>query len=198
MKLWTAAEDDFIAATPHLRTAEVAERLGRTSSAVACRRMKIGQERGMTFRVNNSPTKVGRRTLLAKTCRSCGLFLESSRFGLNNGKWRSRCVHCRAFEGGMKRPDRPRGEGSAARANERLQALSLPHAVNHRKPWTQADHRILSDPDLMVIEKAIRLGRTYMATSSACSSNGYSSRVFQGDPTRNQWLITFSSTKETS
>lgn len=192
MTPWTQDEDRFVLETPHLTTAEVARRLGRTKSAVVSRRAMIGRKHGVRFRVNNSPHKVGRRTLLAKTCKTCGLLLNASRFGLDKGKtWRAVCVHCRAFEGGLKKPDRPRGEGSAANSNRVLQALSLPHAVNHRNPWTEADHAILADPDLFVIEKAIRLGRTYMATSSACSKGGYHSRVFQGDPERAQWIIRF-------
>lgn len=187
---WTAEEDQLVLSTSHLTTAQVAERLDRTRSAVISRRAMLAKKHGLSFRVNNDPFKPGRRRLLAKTCLSCGLLLEASRFGIDKGKtWRSRCVHCRAFEIGAKHPDRPRGEDSAATANARLQALSLPHAKRHREPWLEADHEVLADPDLTVIEKAIRLERTYMATSSACSKNGYHSRVFQGDPVKGQWVI---------
>lgn len=191
MSRWTAPEDALIIKTANLTAAEVAELLGRSARAVDHRRSKLGRERGITFLGSKVPTHVGRRRLLAKTCADCGLLLEAARFGMNQGKWRSRCVHCRADDEALRRPKHESSEADTVRASEnirRLQALTIP-AVNHRQPWLEKDHEVLANPDLTGLEKALRLDRTYMATVSACSKFGYRSKVGKGDPIKGQWVI---------
>lgn len=187
MSLWTEDEDRFVLATPHLTTAEVGQRLNRSLSAVRSRRAMLAKRIGITFRQNNDPHKPGKRPLLARTCLHCGLLLRAEWFGLDKGGWRSTCTRCR--QAMSPQPNRSRGIDSNKRSTERLQAISLPHAVNHRQPWMERDHAVLADPDLLLIEKAIRLGRTYMATATACSDGGYPSKVGLGDDGKGQWYI---------
>jgi hypothetical protein len=67
--------------------------------------------------------------------------------------------------------------------------MSVDHAHRNGEPWIEADHAVLSNPDMLVIEKAIALGRTYKATMRMCSKCGYTSKVGKGDPVRGQWVI---------
>lgn len=189
MSRWTSDEDKFVLNTRNLTTQEVARQLGRTTSAVTHRRAMLGRRVGMTFAAGpKGPHIIGRRRLLAKTCGTCGLLLAADRFGLCQGTWRSRCVHCRAA---TQAPQPSRGPSSEqARANtQRLQAMSLPNASRHRQPYTDSDHEVLADPDLTCLEKALRTKRTYMAAISQCSKFGYHSRVGKGDPIKGQWVI---------
>lgn len=174
MTRWSAAEDEFIVETPQLTTAQVAVRLGRTRSAVACRRALVARRTGVRFRVNNDPFKVGDRPLLARTCLDCGVLLEARLFGRDGESWRSTCTPCRVERHPPRRERFDKDDGSAERANAKLQAATLP-APRHRFPWLEDDHAVLADPDLTTLQKALRLGRTYMATASAVYKNGYRS-----------------------
>ena len=191
-RTWGADEDDFVLRSTHLTTSEVAKALGRSVSAVHHRRSMLGRRHGLTFTGAKSPHVIGRRRLLAKTCGTCGLLLAADRFGVNEGRWRSKCVHCRASdEASSGRADSKGGRDSEqVWANtQRLQTLSLPNATRHRQPLTEGDHEIFADPDLSCIEKALRSKRTYMATVSSCSKFGYHSKVGKGDPVKGQWII---------
>lgn len=191
---WTPDEDDVILRTPNLTAAEVARKLGRSTQAVVHRRSLLGRRHGLTFQPGpKGPWVVGKRRLLARSCSKCGLLLEAARFGLSNqGRWRVICVHCRAVDEQLRaKPYEPNEVDQArARANiQKLQAITLPSATSHRQPWTEKDHEVLADPDLTGLEKALRLGRTYMAVSSQCRDHGYRSRHGQGDPVKGQWVI---------
>lgn len=71
----------------------------------------------------------------------------------------------------------------------RLQALTLACASRHRQPWMESDFKVLANPDMTILQKALTLGRSYMAAQSACSANGFKSHVGLGDPERDQWII---------
>lgn len=189
---WTEDEDEFIVSNPGLKARQVASAIHRSPGAVAKRRQYLTGKYGVSFDMGNkNPTQPGDRRLLAKTCGGCGLLLEASWFGLihnGHGKgWRNLCTKCRP-----RRSNQEPWRGVDTKKNrERLQAATLPTAVNHGNPWTESDHVILSDPDMSVLGKALRLGRTYYAVSSACADNGYRSVIGRGDPTKGQWIIAF-------
>lgn len=198
---WSEDEIDFVRRTPNMTRAQVARELGRSLDGVAEIRQRLGRDEGIDFGSGNTknPHNVGPRRLLAKTCIGCGLLLDGSWFTGSNEKsrgrrWKTRCVRCLHAADKLANPDKPskskRDGGQSARATrERLQALTRERATRHREPWIEADHKVLRDSTLTTFEKAIRLGRTYLATHSAVSANGYTSRVGRGDPMRGVWVI---------
>ena len=191
---WTDSQDDFILANPGMKARVVAEHLGRAKTAIDKRRQILTTRHGVSFDFNSNknPHETGDRRLLAKTCPDCGLLLEAHWFGLSHEGhghgWRKQCTRCRprSLSGETRKPW-PNADTKANR--ERLQAASLPTATKHGQPWTEADHEVLSNPDLTVIQKAFRLNRTYYATSSACADGGYRSRLGKGDPMKGVWVI---------
>lgn len=196
---WSDEEIDFVRRTPNLTTERVARELGRTFDGVAGVRQRLGREEGVDFGSGNgkNPHNVGPRRLLAKTCLGCGLLLDASWYSSSKQrglKWRSRCQRCMNQDDQVRRPDRPSkslrdGGASAKAARDRLQAMTLERATRHREPWVDSDHDVLRDSTLTTFEKAIQLGRTYLATHSAVSANGYTSRVGKGDPMKGVWVI---------
>lgn len=190
---WTQDEDAIVLKTPNLTAVEVGRQLGRSAQAIAHRRSLLGRKHGLAFPTHKNPCHVGKRRLLAKTCLTCGLLLEAARFSRKtSGTWPSVCVHCKSDDNlQYKKPYEPNeADAERARVNiQKLQAISLPGAVNHRQPWTEKDHEVLSDSDLTGLEKALRLGRTYMAVVSQCRDHGYRSRHGQGDPMKGRWVI---------
>ena len=64
------------------------------------------------------------------------------------------------------------------------------------QPYTDEDHKVLSDQDLTLLQKALRLGRSYAAVRSMCMRSGYRSHVGLGDPERDQWKIDNPNAKE--
>lgn len=199
---WTEDELDVVRATPNLTAQQVAERLpGRTYKAVTSARKMLAHSEGATFQAypTKSPHHVGRRRLLAKTCPSCGLFLDAEWWSRqSNGSLRHHCMKCLSVATVRSQRERGRpstssrdGGASARKFARKLQDLSLAHAVNRGKEWTEADMPTLSDPDLTAIEKALKLGRTYFATHTACQSFGFTSRVGRGDPIHGTWVIHF-------
>lgn len=196
---WTTEDTDFVRQTPHFTAAQVAHHLSRSVSSILNRRYLLSRTEGIDFDGAKSPFMIGARRLLARTCPDCGYLLQASWFGFDrttngHGAWRTLCRRCRQNRWPAKRMPgshamRKDGVDSARFAEARLQALTLPRAVNHRAPWLAEHHVILSDPDLTVVEKAIALGRTYQATMSMCSKSGYASRKGLGDPVNGQWFI---------
>lgn len=194
---WTEDEIDFVRRTPHFTADQVARHLGRTYDGVAGIRLRLRNEEGADFgQGGKDPSHVGPRRLLAKTCLGCGLLLEASWFSMNDrGRaWRTRCNRCAHQEASERHPDRPTtaqkdGGRSARTSRERLQALTRERATRHGEPWLEADQEVLRDPDLSIFEKATRLGRTWSATQTQVSKNGYTSRVGKGDPMKGVWVI---------
>lgn len=185
---WTEEDDAFIRFSSHLTASQASEQMGRSANAISIRRSQLGVDCGNGSHKN--PMEVGARRLLAKTCLDCGLLLEATWFGFNSHSrsWRPSCGRCRPSP-----QARPRTKKEAARvareSSARLQAASLPTATNHRNSWVEKDHEVLADPDLTRFEKAVRLGRTYLAVVHQCTSNGYDSRRGRGDPIKGQWII---------
>lgn len=186
---WTAAEDDFLIANTRLSTADAASHLGRTEDAVRERRKALKRQ-GLTgkFGGNWSPTIIGARPLLAKTCPDCGLLLQAMWFKPKDGTWTRLCKRCtKARENPPAKTKRASEQGNESR--RRLQSLTLACASHHGEPWTESDFKVLADPDLTILQKALTLGRSYSAAQSACHASGFKSKVGLGDPERDQWII---------
>lgn len=191
--VWTDEEVAFVRSTPHLTYKDVAKRLKKRPSTVRGLRQRLGRHEGVRFDVYDTkdPHAVGKRRLLAKTCTKCGLLLEANWFTSRKSgsrTWFSACVRC-SPRGGESRVPKEVRKDQNHESQQRLQSLSLPHAVNSGQPYTGADHKVLAEPDLTILEKAIKIGRTYFATNAACSTNGYASRVGLGDPMKGVWVI---------
>lgn len=192
---WSEDEDQYLRDTRWLTAEKVAEHLNRTYGSVAKRRnVLFGKEGIEAAPVNKSPTSNGKRLLIAKTCPKCGLLLDAFWFlktksGGHAGMW---TTYCRKCSGSGKRDDqgkaRDRKHQSARLAV--LQRLSLRHAERKGEEWTEADQRVLADPDLTVFEKSALTRRTYFATANAIERYGHKfSKPDIGDPKDSQWAI---------
>jgi len=54
-------------------------------------------------------------------------------------------------------------------------ALTKRTATRTGEPYLEEDFLILEDPHMSLLDKALKLGRTYMAVAGMCSRNGYQS-----------------------
>lgn len=190
---WTEEELDFVRTTPHLTHHQVAKHLDKKPSTVRGARQRLSRVEGIRFDEygDKSPYHVGARRLLAKTCTKCGLLLEANWFTerkKGRRQWFSACTRCLP-RGGESRTPRDVRRARNQKTQQKLQSLSLQHAVNHQQPYTEADHKVLANPDMTVLEKAIAIGRTYFATNNATTTNGYTSKVGLGDPMNGRWVI---------
>ena len=194
---WTKAEDAFLFANQSMTASEAAKHIDRTYEAILHRRKTL-KAAGNDVRMgrNFSPFYHGGRSVLAKTCPDCGYLLQASWFRASNGAFRSKCTRC-AFS----KYQQPSGEniGSIERSRqwvEKVQAITLSHATNNGNPWTEADLKILADPDLNLVQKSFLLKRSYHATQGAASKHGFLSQPSLGDPERDQWIIDNPNAKE--
>jgi hypothetical protein len=186
---WTQEEEDFVASTPHFTARQVAQQLGRSYGAVANRRALLTRAKGIKFGVhgaNKSPFGIGARPLVAKTCTRCGLLLASEWFHYNprqngTGGWSPACRKCLSKASGER-------ENKGAYHNSERYREKTKESRN-KSHWIEADHDILRDPDLSLLEKALKLQRSYNAVSIICSTNGYKSHVGLGSAERDQWYI---------
>jgi len=188
---WSEDEDALLLSTLRLPAKDVAASMGRTVSAVHQRRhsLKSAGEASGAFGGNVSPYKPGARPMLAKTCPECGLLLQAKWFRQDGERkaWSRQCRRCfRAGRGPEKSAaDRVRSEAS----KYALQTMTLPGAVNHNKPWLEEDMKVLADPDMTRLEKALALQRTYHSVCNAVRKFDFPSKVGLGDPERDQWMI---------
>lgn len=196
---WFEGEIDFIIENMNrMSTAKMAAFLGREVNAVQVEIDRLRTNGVVAKRTTQrlDPWVIGDRLLLAKTCPDCGLFLESKWFPLKQrknrrGSYWHNCKKCRV------EAKRSAGEDShtkwkrtARRYHDRLQAETAERAENHGKEWTSADMETLSNPELTHFQKALRLGRTLDAVSSAVQKNGFSSRRQPlPDPASSEWLL---------
>lgn len=186
---WTRSEDFVILENPRMSLDDLSALLGRKRSGVDARRKKLRRAANPCASGWRDPLKPGARPLLARTCPDCGLLLQAKWFSKNNVNVRSTfCNSCRG-----KRSDRQSNTFSHRRRTRDLQlkyqAITIPTAVRHNQPWIEADYQVLADPDMSVLQKAIKLGRTYATTANRCSTMGFKSFVGLGDPERDQWII---------
>jgi len=198
---WTSAEDAVLLANKFATAPEAANLVGRSTEAVRKRRRALkdmGHELPH-WTGNASPFRPGARPILAQTCPDCGLLLQAKWFTIVSGAWRKRCTRCHsnrsepARRGLRNKSDQARRSKESA---EKYQALTLPNAKNNGNPYTEADIKTLSDPDLTLFQKALILKRSYMAVAGAAHRYGYPSAVGLGDPERDQWMIDNPNAKE--
>jgi hypothetical protein len=188
MEPWSAEDDATLLDLRNLSARECAAALGRSVQAIRGRRKALGIADKSALL---SPFCPGHRTIVCRTCDTCGELLDGSFFGRVRGGGRpsAMCVRCKTAKYPPRAARTTRQVQQSQASRDRLQALTLPLAVNHGNPWTLRDHEVLADPDLRPVEKAIRLGRTYKATRSALSAGGYSSKVGLGPKEEARWLI---------
>lgn len=182
---WTAAEDRFMLANPHMALIDIANHLGRSVEATKSRRSKVRKTANPGMGRNFDPFRVGGRPLLARTCGACGLLLHAKWFAAKNGSRLYKCSRCQPKYSKVS----SNLTGIQRFAAEKMQALSLPLATKHGQPWTESEFDILRNPDLTIFEKALACRRTYWATSGACHVNEFKSKRGLGDPERDQWII---------
>lgn len=173
---WTSDEDDIIRAHPTKSASELAEILvGRSWQAIKLRRSKIAALRGLPKDAyRGDPMSVAGRPLLARTCSNCGVTRSGSSFPWRKSArvWSQTCVHCRAT--GAKARWSDRGYSTLDR-NVEKQRASLPTASRAREPYSKRDMSVLAREDLTVLEKAIRLERTYYGANCAVQKFGFRS-----------------------
>jgi hypothetical protein len=194
---WAEAEKAILtSASPYSTAADLAKELpGRSERSIASQRVRMG------LRSIPAAHKIahltGGRPLIAKTCRGCGLLLPAGWFVWNQKRriWSGDCKRCRsderleAYHGGDKdlwqRPNRE----AQRKSLDIHQAVSLPSASRNGYGYEEKDHTVLSDPDLTLLEKALKLNRTFLAVRSAVVKFGYKSHSGLGDPERDAWMI---------
>lgn len=196
---WSTTEEAVIMAFPYATADEIATKLpGRTSEAVTKRRSTLGAE--VVHRQRKNPQSPGPRTMVARTCTTCGLLLPGAWFSTTTrtGKGRVHSRSCRKCNSAddlarVQRDDKYADKKrSAANAYQQMaQAITAPLAENGGQDYTEADHKILSDQTLTGLEKALRMKRTYNAVLIASGKFGYRVRggTLLGDPAEDQWLI---------
>lgn len=192
LEAWHRSEDDFLLANPRMKAADVGAHLGRTWQAVSTRRRALTKDvvSKQRFGGNLSPTSIGARPLLAKTCPDCGLLLQAAWFGAKKGGWGRNCSRCRAEgRGAQSSTGTEKYRRRKSETHRRYQELTIPGASQKRQPWTEADFEVLRNPDMTVLQKALVLHRTYSGTTNACLRNGFMSKIGLGDPERDQWMI---------
>lgn len=187
---WSEDEDQYLRDTVGLSAEAVAYHLGRSYAAITHRRAYLTAKEGVTWGTpNKSPHKIGNRRLLAQTCPGCGLLLDAYWFlkyktGGKQGMWKRSCRKCSGGPVTKEQANTYRKE-----RNSVLQRLSLRHADRKGEEWTDADQRILADPDLSVFEKSALTKRTYFGAVHAVRAFGHTSKPEIGDPLDSRWLI---------
>lgn len=200
---WSPDEDSvLIEAGPWITSKQLAAVLpGRSHVAVKRRRVELGLE-VLAAGANVMPQSTAGRPLVAKTCTKCGLLLAGSWFRLTKGRgtreWAAACRKCNAERCEKNREENPeyreRAKANTRKANkawvDRAQQVTRQHATKNGEPYTELDHKVLADPDLTNLQKALRLGRTYSAVNTMCHNAGHTSRRDGlGDPERDVWVI---------
>jgi len=181
-ELWTSDEDDFIRANVTNRTVRsIAMDLGRTERATYRRMGAIGIRVGRGHG-DLDPFFIVDRRVVAKTCLTCGLLLPGEWFRKTkkNGThgWHSSCRKCLSRKTIERQKGLDRGYDPARRRRQlqRMKDLTEPLATRGRMEYTTTDHEVMRDPDLTVLQKALRLKRTYSAISTQAHRNGYRSK----------------------
>lgn len=194
---WEQQDDDFILSHPQMSAPRISRELGRTVEAINQRRMLLRRTReGVpTFFGNFSPFIPGARPLLAQTCPACGYLLQEKWFQADKAGRCRTCKRCRATDRQSrgvisKRAPKTGRHKDAQRARyEHWQRVTIDRAENRGQPWTDADLKVLENPDMTIFQKAILLKRTWAGVQVAAAKNGFHHKRGLGDPERDQWLI---------
>lgn len=123
--------------------------------------------------------RVGGRTLLAKTCPDCGLFLSANQYYRDRGMWDQYCRTCkgRRIRASPSQRDVPDCRRRMYASRKIIQDFTRTHAHRHGEHWIESDHVVLRDPNLSLAEKAIRLQRTYIAVVNQVVLHQYESKT---------------------
>lgn len=190
LESWTLAENEILREHAGALSAKGLVKLlpGRSQQSIESQKHKLRIKTGPAVR--NNPRAVGSRTLIARTCTVCGLLLPASWFSIKkrNGGRLSQCRKCspaQKYANGTTVKTRRNSREYADKA----QALTLETATRKGLEYTESDHAIMSDPTNTALSKALAMNRTYAATATALSANGYKSARALGDTLTDQWLI---------
>jgi hypothetical protein len=135
----------------------------------------------------------GNRTLLAKTCNNCGLFLGAEWFYKTSKGYATRCARCVTDD--VVRRQKELGRSPSHHRTNQVASLATAEATGSE--WTDEEHQILADATLSVVEKALKLRRTYYATQTAIHRFGYAvPHVLPENMSDHQWVILFSQGKD--
>jgi hypothetical protein len=195
-QFWTAEEEKVLRDGQGRFTAQqLADQLpGRSVKKVQNHLSVLGIHLGYTQKRN--PFFVANRPLIAKTCVHCGLLLPAKWFTFSpkSKKWASWCRKCQQSlmpdYKANRAPEKTARERSRQKAYaRRAQNLTLLTADRTGQEYTEADHAVLSDPSMSLLGKALSLHRTYNATRSQLSLNGYLTFRTAGDPENDRWFI---------
>lgn len=197
-RAWPEEDINYILNNPQMSAPDIAKRLRRTTHAVNQQRLHLRRTReGVpSFLGNFSPFIPGARPLLAQTCPECGLLLQEKWFQTDKLGRRCRtCKRCRAadrksrgiFPSRSTKTDQHMA-AQKARYNH-WQNVTVERAENRGQPWTEADLKVLADPDMTIFQKAITLKRTWFGVQVAAVKRGFHHKRGLGDPERDQWLI---------
>lgn len=137
--------------------------------------------------------KVGHRTLLAKTCKGCGLLLGSKWFyrqvnARGHAFWSGKCKHCMAIATSRARVERmANGEQHWQKAAQRSSLLT---AVRNGEEWKEFDIEIAQREDLTILEKARMCGRTLYSMQTIIRAMDLNKRKLRLNyPTSSEWVI---------
>lgn len=188
---WSEDEDHALIEAGHWKTAEaLAEDLvGRTPEAIAKRRLQLGLVTARGLR----PSDIAARPLVAKTCLECGQLLAGTWFTFNKktGIWSATCRHCHsARSSDRSRSNRDRSNRYSRDSFARANRLTAERATRRGEPYAEADYKVLADPLLTDLQKALRLQRTLAGVTCARKRAGLKSKPDGlGDPERDVWVI---------
>ncbi len=172
---WTTEEDYFVLDHPDMTADEVGLELGRTKSAVMHRRQVLQSVEPTAYtargaRREDQPSTIGRRTIIAATCHTCGRLLDRSCFKQSRGGWMwFKCKRCIREDEQIvfrRQHGTRRDKESWRRQYEVLQDLTRERATRHREPVTDSDVRVFEDVSKSLLEMALETGRTYSAVAT--------------------------------
>lgn len=187
---WTAEENDIILRFgAACTTPQLANKLpGRTVRAIHHQRRKLGVKFPAGGGSALSPRSIGHRVLIAKTCTKCGLLLEGKYFrpvGRRRDSW---CRFCRSSLESARNAGRDYVQDK--KWMRAVQDATSERATRAGQPYMEEDFKVLADPTLTQVDKALALGRTYSAVSQMCSKGGYKSLGYTlGSPVTSAWTI---------
>jgi len=182
---WTKDEDDRIREFGDRRVPDAEYEAAfpdRSANAVRYRRSLLGARRHQVG--------IGKRTVVAKTCPKCGLLKAGEWFSVSSdGRTASYCRPC----GVEKAKQGASAAGLHARVIERgrrLQDITAEVATRSGYEYTSADLAVLEDRSITDFQKALALGRSLKATTSARQNRGFRSSVtLLSEVDAGQWLI---------
>jgi hypothetical protein len=188
--------DIGVATDKNLSVKEAARILGRSENAIYIVRKRVRQgdpTLGGLRGPDANPWSVGERTLLAKTCGHCGLFLDGKFFVIMKPKGReanyrsTMCRWCKSKEAYQSRIGRGFDQ-KGLNPNRSIKNINVSRAYY---TWTDYDYQVASDPTLTVLQKACTLHRSIFAIRTKCYEMGYKSWPDRILPSEGQWRIEF-------